>query len=271
LEVLGRPEITITKIAVGNDLEFKVKTAIMPKFKLTDYKSSAKKVISSLSKESTEVSDEELNKVLEEVRKMRGTKHEHKCDDAGCKHDETNPELVGLGPKIELPELNDEFAKTLGEFKDLADLKSKIKGNLKMEKEVAKRDKTRMQIIDVLAEETKIDPPKILVDEEVGQIVGEIKGRVEQSGMKFEKYLEQVKKTVDEIKKEAEESAKKRVKFKLVLRAIADAEKIKADEKEVEMEIKKILEFYKKADPDSVKIYVEDMLTNEAVFNFLES
>lgn len=42
IDAIGRPEINITKIATGNDLEFKIKTALLPEVKLADYKKLAK-------------------------------------------------------------------------------------------------------------------------------------------------------------------------------------------------------------------------------------
>src|SRR3989338_2508347 len=38
VDAIGRPEISITKMAPRNPLEFKIKTALMPEVSLTDYK-----------------------------------------------------------------------------------------------------------------------------------------------------------------------------------------------------------------------------------------
>src|SRR3989338_1810967 len=46
LDVIGRPEISITKLARKNPLGFKIKTAVLPEIKLPDYKAIAKKIIS---------------------------------------------------------------------------------------------------------------------------------------------------------------------------------------------------------------------------------
>lgn len=47
VDAIGRPEITITKLAPGNDLGFKIKTALYPDVKIGDYKKIAKKELSS--------------------------------------------------------------------------------------------------------------------------------------------------------------------------------------------------------------------------------
>jgi len=67
LETIGMPEITIEKMAPGNDFVFKAIAALLPTVKLADFsKIDAKK------KEVT-VGDQEINDVLENLRKMQAT------------------------------------------------------------------------------------------------------------------------------------------------------------------------------------------------------
>ena len=42
LFVMGQPEVAITKLAKGNPLGFKITVAILPEFKLPDYKKNCK-------------------------------------------------------------------------------------------------------------------------------------------------------------------------------------------------------------------------------------
>ena len=65
IETIGMPEITIEKMAPGNDFVFKAVAALLPSVKLADFsKIDAKK------KEVT-VGDQEINDVLENLRKMQ--------------------------------------------------------------------------------------------------------------------------------------------------------------------------------------------------------
>ncbi len=48
IDAVSRPEISITKLARKNPLGFKIKTAVLPEIKLPDYKSLAKKIITTL-------------------------------------------------------------------------------------------------------------------------------------------------------------------------------------------------------------------------------
>ena len=68
---IGKPEVTITKLAAGNDLEYKVKFAVLPEVKLPDYKSAAAKV--KKEKRDISVSEEEIAKSLEWLQNSRAT------------------------------------------------------------------------------------------------------------------------------------------------------------------------------------------------------
>ncbi|QQG45661.1 MAG: trigger factor [Candidatus Sungiibacteriota bacterium] len=66
---IGRPEITIIKLVPGNDLEFKIRLAVMPEVKLSDYKVIARRV--QKEKKAVSITDEEVEKTLEWLRESR--------------------------------------------------------------------------------------------------------------------------------------------------------------------------------------------------------
>jgi trigger factor len=67
IDAIGRPEITITKIGVGSDMEFKIKTALMPEVKLADYKKIAGKVLSKKA-EDVSATDKDVEDVIQNIR-----------------------------------------------------------------------------------------------------------------------------------------------------------------------------------------------------------
>ena len=82
LQVIGRPEVQIMKLAPGNDFEFKIKTAVVPAFELPDYKALAKNEMAV--KEDIVVTDDEVNAVLNDIRKTRTQVERAKeAEDAG--------------------------------------------------------------------------------------------------------------------------------------------------------------------------------------------
>lgn len=253
IDAIGAPQISITKIAKDNPLEFKITVAVMPEVKLADYKAIAKKV-SAKKGESTEATDEDIENTISEIKNMRQPAKEGDDKDA-----ERKP-----------IEFNDDFVKTLGDFKDIADFKEKLKKNIGVEKTRKAKDKKRVEIIEGIIKDSKITVPKLLVDHELNKMMAQFKDDVAKSGSTFEEYLTHVKKTEEDMLKAWQTDAEKRAKSQLILNNIAIKEKITAPKDELEKQVKALLEHYKDADPDRVKIHVETVLTNEKVFEFLE-
>ena len=113
-----------------------------------------------------------------------------------------------------------------------------------------------------IIEGTEVNLPKILIDQELGRMLGEFKNRIESMKMNFEEYLTHLKKTEDDLKKEWVEDAKKRTKMNLILPKIGSEENIKADEKEVEKEVKHLKEHHPDIDTDTARMYVTNVLSN---------
>ena len=146
--------------------------------------------------------------------------------------------------KRELPRLDDKFSKSLGQFKDMADLKKKVSDNLKKEVEEKEKSRQEIAIMEKIAGQTKVELPELIIDSEMQKMLGELKDSVTASGGEFDKYLESIKKTEDDLKKEFEPKAKQRAIFGLVLREIAKQEKVEVTDKELEEETKQTAEHY---------------------------
>jgi FKBP-type peptidyl-prolyl cis-trans isomerase (trigger factor) len=264
LDAIGRPQIMITKIAKGSDLEFKIITAVLPEMKLPDYKKLAKEVVKKNPVKVDEIPEADVEKAILELRKMRAhqamPKHEH---EDGAEHPELSEE--------ELPAFDDAFVKTFGEFASTDAFKDKIRGNLKMEKEVIEKDKLRLAIVEELLKETSGDIPEILIQSETDKILYKLEADITNMGFKFDDYLVQIKKTEEELRKEWRTDAEKRAKLQLTIHNISNKENLKPTEEEIEKEVTNIVTMYKDADPVRARAYVENMMENEKVFQFLES
>ncbi len=247
LSPLGNPAISLTKLAPKENLGFKMKIAVMPEVTLPDYKTIAGK-IANKEEEVEEVTDKEVDETIDQIKKQ------HALQDKDAKQ----------------PEINDEFVKTLGDFKDVADFKAKIKENIGLEKKRIAKEKKRNEIIEEIIDKSKVSLPQLLVNSELERMFGQFKSDVERAGLTYENYLKEVKKTEEDIRKEWMPIAEKKAKMQLVLNQIAIEEKIKPEEDQVKKEVEHLLEHYKDAPEERIKIYVETMLTNEKVFEFLE-
>lgn len=255
IDAIGRPEIMLTKLAKGNPLSFKIITAVIPEVILPDYKTIAK---NSPKQEAVAVTDEDVEKTIAEVRKMRAKK-------------ESADEPSQEEPKDEeLPALDDAFVKTLGSFNDVEDFKNKIRENMRLEKEHQVKEKRRLAIIEALIDKSKIDVPETLANAEVDKMLHRLKADVENIGFAFDAYLKQMQKTEEDIRKEWLPEAEKRAKLQLIVQKIAETEKIVPEQADVEKELAHLLEHYKDADPMRARMYIESTLTTEKVFRFLE-
>ncbi len=265
IDAIGRPEVSITKIAKGSPLGFKIKTATMPEVKLADYKKIAADSPANDDSKIT-VDEKEMDDAINNILKM----HEHRKETAENKdvsEKENNDDKEGKKPL----ELTDEFIKTLGDFKNIDDFKNKLRENIKEEKRNKAMQKRRMGIMDKIISDSEITMPNVVVESELDKMMGQFEGDISRTGLKFDEYLKHIKKTKGELRKEWRTDAEKRSKVQIVLNKIATTENIKPKDEDVEKEVKIILENYKDADADRAKIYVETILTNEKVFDFLES
>lgn len=266
IDAIGRPEITITKIGIGADLEFKVKTALLPDVKLCDYKKVAGSEPKSNKGDNVlEVTDSEVNAVIRNIQENLAHEKIHSEAGGGPEHNHRKIE------DSDLPIVDDEFAKMLGGFKDLADMKTKIKENILAEKKLKEKDKRRTDILEKIIEQSTIDLPKIIIDGEMEKMLAQFKDDIAKSGIVYDDYLKHIKKTEDDLKNEWKETAVKRAKSQVILNTIAKDEGLSPKEEDVKKEMDHILSHYKDADRFRVRMYVETFMTNELVFQFLES
>lgn len=278
IDAISRPEVSIRKLARKNPLGFKIKTAVLPDIKLSDYKDIAKRILRSdlenSKRSDLEVTEGDLEDTIMDIRKSRAPKKHITSPQPSPGKGEGEspfPSQGKAGDEVELPEFNDEFVKALGPFKDVEDFKTKLKENIKLEKENKQREKTRLTIIEKIINESVIDVPDILVEIELDKILYRMESDITQMGLKFEDYLKHLNKTKDDLRKEFRTEGEKKAKLALVLNEIAKVEKIIADAAQVEKEVAHILEHYKDADPERARIHAENVLTNEKIFQFLEN
>jgi trigger factor len=152
-------------------------------------------------------------------------------------------EIKELREKV-LPDLDDDFIKTLGEFDDLAALRADIRTRLERNALDRARHGFADRIIDYAVANATVDLPDILVDQEVEVMHDEFRGTLARQGISEEAYLKAVEKAESDLHTEFRPGAEKRVRTLLVLSKVADAEGVTAPEAEVEAEIARGRERY---------------------------
>lgn len=258
IEAITNPKIEITKIALKENIEFKATFALMPKVELPDYNKIAKSV---KAVEKVDVTDKEINEYIDYIRKQKA--------ESLYIHKKTSGEEVDEKEKDNLPELNDEFIKTLGDFKNVEDFKKQLKENMLKDKETKASQTRKIEIIEKIIEAAKVELPEILIEEEIERMAQNFRAQIEGMKINFDDYLKQINKKEEDLKKDWRTDAIKRVTTDLILPKIAKAEEIKPDEDRIKHELEHLKEHHKDLNEDHAKIYITHALTNEKVFEFL--
>lgn len=262
IDAISKPDVLVTKISKDNPLEFTITTAVVPEVKLPDYKKISKDQLAGHDG-SVEVTDKDLEQAILKIRRSR-VSHE------GHDHEKMSKEEHDALVDKSLPEFNDEFVQTLGEYKDVEEFKTKVREMLLVQKNDENKEKLRLKIADALSDATPLDIPDVLIETELARTQAQFEDDIERMGVKLEEYLKYAKKTIEDLKVEWRPHAEKKAKLQLILNAISSVEKISASAQEIENEVSHILEHYKDADKERAAVYAETVLTNEKVFSFLE-
>lgn len=135
-----------------------------------------------------------------------------------------------------LPELDDDFAKdtNIPEVETVDDLTKKIKERLTNTKKAQAESEADEKLFEELANNTKIDIPDALIDEEANNQINQMAAQIQQYGISFSQYLQMMGKSVDDLKNEYRENAEKSVKLRLTLDKIAEVEKLEPTDDDVE-------------------------------------
>ena len=141
---------------------------------------------------------------------------------------------------VNYPDINDTFAKKHANVETLEALKADIKKFLDEEAEKKASEKVREDAIMALTKLAKIDLPDELVNQELDNMVQDLKHQAEHAKMTFEDYLKRAGVNEEGLKNQWREQAEQRVLAGLSLEAFREAEKIEAANMEVDEEINRI-------------------------------
>jgi len=178
-----------------------------------------------------------------------------------------------------LPEINDEFAKSLGNFDNLEILKNSIKEGIIIEKEKKEQERIRLEILNTLIKNIKIELPECLINEEAEKLSIEFKNNIKSiTNMEFKDYLTRIKKSENELMEGFKKEAEKRIKSYLIFKQIAKIENIAPTEEEIIQKAEELLkqfssvrEAQEKIDIEQLLDYSRNVLLNEKIFEYLES
>ncbi|MCL4393334.1 MAG: trigger factor [Chloroflexi bacterium] len=136
-----------------------------------------------------------------------------------------------------LPELNDEFAKSISSFETFDLFKRRIRANLYEEKERVESDRFSDEVLDTIVEQSQIAYPASMLEDEIDQDIAQAKELASRLGMTWDKYLELGSRDEAAYRADARPRAEKRLKRLLIMLQLVEEEKVEASGKEVDVEI----------------------------------
>ena len=172
----------------------------------------------------------------------------------------------------ELPALDDAFAKQASEQETLADLRKDLEQRLKDDAERRQTSNRRDALLKALVEELEVDLPEALIQQESRNLLEQTAAQFAQQGMDVKSLFtpDLVRNLMQNSRPEAEE----RLRRSFALTALADAEDIKVEDKDVDAklkEVKKELSADAKIDPDRLRQAVMDDLMQDQLMGWLEA
>ena len=152
-------------------------------------------------------------------------------------------ELKELREKI-LPELNDEFAASMGDYADLAALRVDVRKRLERNALDSARHTFSDRIIEYAVANATMDLPDILIDQEVEVMHDEFRATLARQRISQDAYLKATNQSEEDLHKEFRPRAEQRVKVLIVLSKIAEVEGITVTDDAVEAEVERARQRY---------------------------
>ncbi|MBQ9978647.1 MAG: trigger factor [Clostridia bacterium] len=146
--------------------------------------------------------------------------------------------------KVELPELDDEFAKDVSEFDTLDEYKADLKAKIEKRHESAAQNAVDGQLMDALIEKLEADIPEAMFETEAENFVRDYDNQLRMQGLDLKTYFQYTGMTLETLRAQFRPQAEKQVKARLALEKIAELENLTASEDDINGEYTRIAEAY---------------------------
>jgi trigger factor len=146
--------------------------------------------------------------------------------------------------ELEMPVIDDEFAKAVSNDETLEALKADIRERLLKVAEQRRRRDLGNALVEKLVDAHDFPLPGVLIEREIDNMLQDATAMATRMGMTFEQYLEAVGKTEQQMRADIAQDAGRRVKGTLILEAIAKKENIAASPADIQNELQSLAKQY---------------------------
>lgn len=166
--------------------------------------------------------------------------------------------LVKETKSRKLPELDDDFAKTVSEFDTLDELKDDLRTRLAEARESQSTNRLRESVLDAfVAEGVEVELPEGMIDLEVDGLITHLAQMLSAQGASLEQYMQAQDLDADAIRQRFRDQAERNITLRLGLDAVVQAEALEVTEEDRRAEVERIAERAER-DPDEVVEAIEE-------------
>ncbi|MCK4490108.1 MAG: trigger factor, partial [Anaerolineales bacterium] len=149
--------------------------------------------------------------------------------------------VEGIRERV-LPEMDDEFVKTISELETVAELKDQIQEELNTQRETEEENTYINQILEAILEEAEVKFPPQMLDSEIDGEVHELEARLKSQGMDLEMYLGIQDMEEEGLREQIKPNAEKRIIQGLLIGKISEAEDLDINPEEITGEFQSVLD-----------------------------
>jgi trigger factor len=165
-----------------------------------------------------------------------------------------------------LPKLDDDFAKRLGEYGSLEELRTKVHDDLEEGERQRIRSEQNDAMFDQLLAKHAFEVPEVMVEAQISQMVRNAQQRLSVHGV----TLEQTGQSEEDLRAEFHDRAHKAVRSSLILEAIAKSEGIDAGDDDLESSYERIAERTGRPREEIDKVYQDEAALESLKMSIVE-
>lgn len=141
-----------------------------------------------------------------------------------------------------LPETDDEFASSVGDYANMEELRDAIRQDLKQHVENSYNEEYDDNLIEEVIGISTIKYPPQMLENEIAAVINRLENNLAQQGLDIDLYLKSRQMDIDGLKEEVKPVAEKRLLKSLALFEVADTENIQIDPDDLQSETNRTLD-----------------------------
>lgn len=165
----------------------------------------------------------------------------------------------------EVPALDDEFAQDVSEYDTFDEYRASVREHLMEHAQEHELVEKQNNAIEKLVELSNIEPPQVMVDEQVEVEIRNFANQLQQMGISMDQYMQFGGASIEQLRENYEPAARNRVAGDLALGALVEEQGFEASQEEIDAELNELAETYGAKDPEDFIKRMKDMQQEDLV------